>query len=225
MDDPKTQDNREYQYSGTREHLRPEYHAVLEWVTPGARVLDLGCGQGTLLALLRDKKGCLGTGVEISKSGAEITSRKGFETLHKSIDAGLSEFKDKSFDFAICNVTLQMILKPEMAVSEMKRVAKRLIISFPNFAYFRNRFDLVFGGRMPRPMLYGYQWYNTGHIHQFSLLDFERLATVLGLRVIRFKEVGSDSFFARKLIRYWPNLFSRTCILELEPFEPTVGRS
>lgn len=201
-------DNRNYFYtekSGIDN--RPEYSYIVEWVSEGANVIDLGCGNGSLLGILKEKKKVSGSGIEITESGVNACLEKGINAKAGRIDVELSDIDSGSFDFAICNVTLQMVMYPEVTLREMKRISKYQIISFPNFAFLLNRLDMLFRGRMPRPMLFGYEWYNTGHIHQLSVLDFCRMLEKIDLQIVK------ASTFARRrplrlLSRISSNLFS-----------------
>jgi methionine biosynthesis protein MetW len=127
----------------------------------------------------------------------------------------LDEIENKQFDYAICNVTIQMVMYPEVLLSEMKRISHYQIISFPNFANWRNRLDLLLKGRMPKPMLFGYDWYNTGHIHQLSLKDFLDLAEKYDLTVCRQIHIGICGWIG--YIRNWnSNLFSTISVYLLK---------
>jgi len=211
------QDNRQYDYTGHPENLRDEYPIIASLVSEGARVIDLGCGNGSRLRLLRDQRRCVVSGVELSPTGVASAKAKGLDVKEGRIDEKLP-FRDGEFDYAVCNVTIQMVLFPEVLLREMGRIAKRQIVSFPNFAHYRNRLELLIHGRMPRALLFGYAWYSTGHIHQLSARDFEEFARELGFRVRR-REVlggGSKSAVKRFLSRRFPNLFAVTCIYELD---------
>lgn len=140
--------------------MRPEYEIIVDWVKEDSTVIDLGCGDGALLGQLGYK--CRG-GIGLDKIYGQYIDKK--ETYDK--------YKDKQFDYAICNVTLQMVENPSILLAEMSRISKYQIISFPNFAKWQNRLELLFKGRMPRWMLCGYNWYDTGHTHQLSIKDFE----------------------------------------------------
>lgn len=180
-------DNRNYNYEcGSELSIRPEYSIIENWIAEGSRVIDLGCGNGSLLARLKENKRVSVFGIEISESGITSCFRKGISSRAGRIDVELTDIVDNSFDYAICNVTLQMVMYPEVTLREMKRIARYQIISFPNFAYLLNRLELLFGGRMPRKLLSGYDWYNTGHIHQFSIKDFR--TTVVNLTQLKIKK-------------------------------------
>lgn len=176
-------DNRDY-YWTEDVSTRPEYPSIENWVTEGAGVIDLGCGNGSLLALLKERKRVSELGIEITESGVDSCLKKGIKARVGRIDIELKDISNDSFEFAICNVTLQMVMYPEVTLKEMKRIAKYQIVSFPNFAYLLNRLELLLMGRMPRRLLGGYDWYNTGHIHQFSIKDFkETITNLIGLKI------------------------------------------
>lgn len=203
---PGKNDNRDYDYSTTPVEERAEYASVVSLVEPGKTVVDLGCGNGSLMQLLRTGKNAVCTGVEISPSGVEACRQKGFETLQKSIDVPLP-FSDNQFDYAICNVTIQMVQYPEVLLQEMKRIARFQIISFPNFAFYKNRLQLFFGGRMPKKLLYGYAWYSTGHIHQCSIKDFKELVQHTGGLEIVTQATTHTGGLTKTAAKWCPNLF------------------
>lgn len=176
-----SQDNRAYKFSKESLTKRPEYPIISSWVIKDSTLVDLGCGDGSLLKLL-EEKGCSGAGVELSDSGIIACKQKKIKVYKARIDNKLP-FKTQEFDYAICNVTLQMVMYPEKLISEMKRISKYQIISFPNFAFIQNRLELLFLGRMPKSGLFGYEWYSTGHIHQLSVRDFEAFCAIWGLKI------------------------------------------
>jgi methionine biosynthesis protein MetW len=202
-------DNRRYEYRPGSQARRAEFGAIAEWVPPGAKVLDLGCGDGSLLELLLKKRKVRGEGMEVAPSGVEVCRNKGLEVRQGRIDEKLP-WGDDAFDIALCNVTLQMVMYPEKLLTEMARVAPKQIVSFPNFANLKNRLELMFLGRMPRAMLFGHFWWNTGHVHQLSLKDFKDLLPQLGLNIRR--EVHLGRMPLKKLA---PNLLATLGIFEL----------
>jgi methionine biosynthesis protein MetW len=216
VDRPETNDNRSYDYSTTSVEERDEYAVIARMIAPDSSVIDLGCGNGSLLVKLQNERHTSGTGIEISEGGVNVCAQKGLTVLQQSIDETLP-FADNAFDYAVCNVTIQMVMYPEKLMAEMKRVARRQIVSFPNFGFYKNRIDMVLRGRMPRHILFGYSWYTTGHIHQLSIADFLELVQATGgLRVLLHETVGIPSAFKRGMVRLFPNLFEVLPIFLLE---------
>ncbi len=206
-------DNRNYIYEPDQMTARSEYPYIENWISEKAKVIDLGCGNGALLQILKNNKQIEPAGVEISATGVDICTKRGLPVTQGRIDVALGQIPDNSFDFAVCNVTIQMVMNPEIVLQEMKRIARCQIVSFPNFAFLWQRLDLLFTGRMPRKLLYGYDWYSTGHIHQLSIKDFKKTASDLGL-IIRDKVylVGR-----RKMpFPVWPNMLATEAIFLLE---------
>lgn len=206
-------DNRNYIYDRNQITTRPEYPYIEKWITEKAKVIDLGCGNGSLLQILRNNKHIEAAGIEISATGVAICQKRGLQVSQGRIDVTLSQIPDDSFDFAVCNVTIQMVMNPEVTLQEMKRIARFQIISFPNFAFLWQRLDLLFAGRMPRRLLYGYDWYSTGHIHQLSINDFKKTARDIGLRIRESVYLIGRHKMAVSL---WPNLLATEAILLLE---------
>lgn len=216
IDSPLTNDNRNYNYTSAPNEERQEYALICELVEPNSKVIDLGCGNGSLLEKLIKEKNVTAEGVELSDSGVEVCKAKGLKVFKGRIDKKLP-FTDNAFDYSICNVTIQMVMYPEILLSEMKRISKYQIISFPNFAYYQNRIDLLLNGRMPKPMLFDYKWYNTGHIHQLSFSDFYELVdNVGGMSVIKISSFGSKKPYKNYLLKRFPNLFQVLQIFLLE---------
>ena len=207
IDIPGKDDNRQYDYSHNQSQNRAEYDYITQLVSSDSSVIDLGCGNGSLLKKLVEEKNVIAQGIEISLSGVEACKNKGLKVLQGRIDEKLP-FKDLEFDFSICNVTIQMVMYPEVLLKEMKRISKYQIISFPNFAFYKNRIDLLFNGRMPKPMLFDYKWYNTGHIHQFSISDFyELLNDVGGIKVEQLLWAKTNNTIKDYLSITFPDLF------------------
>ena len=185
---------------------------IVDWIPKGFRVPDLGCGEGSWLGLLVQRKKAQVKVIQISPSGAEVCRSKWLKVRQGRIDEGLP-WVDDAFDIAVCNVTLQMVMYPEKLLSEMGRVATRQIVSFPNFANLRNRLELILFGRMPKAMLFGHTWWNTGHIHQLSIQDFKELVKGIGL------EIKKSAYFGRLaipgVVSHSLNLLSTIAMFEL----------
>ena len=206
-------DNRQYEYTVDSRAERKEYATIVDWIPEGCRVLDLGCGEGSLLQVLIRKKKIRAEGMELSASGVEVCRSRGLAVRQGRIDETLP-WADDSFDYAVCNVTVQMVMYPERLVAEMARVARRQIISFPNFANLRNRWELLVMGRMPKAMLFGHSWWNTGHIHQLSVKDFEEISVRVGVQTTRRAFFGRLTFLG--LGNLAPNLFSTLALIQTE---------
>jgi methionine biosynthesis protein MetW len=215
IDSPEHNDNRNYDYTNVQSEDREEYKLICELVKPNSKVVDLGCGNGSLLQKLIKEKNVICEGVELSVSGVEVCKSKGLKVHHGRIDEKLF-YNDNAFDYSICNVTMQMVVYPEVLLKEMKRISKYQIISFPNFGYYKNRLDLLFSGRMPKPMLFGYKWYNTGHIHQLSIKDFYEIIDDVGsLRILKKEYILGKSSIKKIITSLFPNLFVPILIMML----------
>lgn len=205
-------DNRAYVWAAGEVSDRPEYAVIERWIEPRSRVIDLGCGDGSLLERLKRSRQIEERGIELAQSGVEACLAKQLRVAQGAIDTPLSDVPDDAFDYAVCNVTLQMVMRPEVLLREMRRVARRQIVSFPNFAYAPNRLELLLRGRMPRRLLFGYRWYDTGHIHQLSIADFVETSRALGLSVQGAHYLGPGG----ALVRLAPNLLAYEGIFLLE---------
>jgi methionine biosynthesis protein MetW len=153
---------------------RPDFAAIAEWIPQGASVLDLGCGDGSLLQYLKTERAVRGYGVEISDAGIVACIQNGVNVIQNDLDSGLSDFESNSFDYVILSQTLQATRHTEPLIQEMLRVGRQGIVSFPNFGYWRARLDVLLG-RMPVSKDLPYQWYDTPNVHLCTLDDFETL--------------------------------------------------
>ena len=148
------------------------YTVITNIIEQGSKVLDLGCGNGTLLKMLVEEKQCSGLGVDINQNNVIESIQKGLSIVQGDIDEGLKEFGDKEFDYVILNQTLQTTEKPDYVIDEMLRSGKKVVVSFPNFGYWRVRFYLFFKGKMPKSRLLSFHWYDTPNIHLLTVADF-----------------------------------------------------
>lgn len=162
---------------------RADYAAIAGWVAPRSRVLDLGCGDGTLLAHLTREKQVRGYGIEIDDARVLTCVANGVNVLQRDLEGGLAEFDDKCFDTVILSQTLQAMRHTEQTISEMLRVGNEAIVTFPNFGYWRHRLDIL-RGHMPVSDSLPYQWYDTPNIHLCTLEDFEGLCARLNVNVV-----------------------------------------
>lgn len=155
-----------------KESLHLNYSVIAENIEPGSKVLDLGCGSGELLKMLIDKKHCTGSGVDINQNNVIESIQKGLSVVQGDIDEGLVEFSENDYDYVILNQTLQSTEKPDFVIKEMLRIGKKVVVSFPNFGYWRVRFYLFFNGRMPKSKMLPFSWYDTPNIHLLTIEDF-----------------------------------------------------
>jgi len=189
----------------------PQALQLLALMVPaGARVLDLGCGDGTVLHHLVHTRGCSGYGIELADDNVLACARRGVNVIQLNLDEGLALFDDSSFDVVLQLDTLQHLRNTELMLRETARVGRLGIVSFPNFAHWPNRLS-VLRGRMPVTKTLPYQWYDTPNIRVGTHADFEVLARKNGLRIL-------DSFGLHdgRVVRRWPNLRASTAVFMLD---------
>jgi methionine biosynthesis protein MetW len=152
--------------------LRPDLSVIADHVAPGSRVLDIGCGDGALMAALRDTRGCDARGLEIDSGNVAAAVAKGLSVIQGDADVDLAGYPDQSFDYAILSQTLQTARAPDLVLDHLLRIGRRAFVSFPNFAQWRVRVSLLWGGRMPVTRQLPEQWYDTPNIHHVTIDDF-----------------------------------------------------
>lgn len=162
---------------------KPNYAVVSELIKNKSKVLDLGCGNGTLLKMLHDCKKVTGVGVEIDQQMVLQALQKGLSVIQDDIDEGLKAFGDKEYDYVILNQTLQSTEKPDYVIEEMLRVGKKAVVSFPNFGYWKVRAYLFFKGKMPKSERLPYEWFNTPNIHLLTIKDFYEFCAKRNIRI------------------------------------------
>ena len=186
--------------------MRPDLKIIADLINPGARVLDLGCGEGELLAHLQNDKAVNGYGLEIDPGNITTCVRKGVNVIEQNLDDGLDNFETDSFDMVIMTETLQSVQAPVALLKEMLRIGSECIVTFPNFGHWRCRLYLARNGRMPVSEHLPYSWYETPNIRLCTFLDFERVCQELGLTIIERFVVDADHA-NRPLINRFPNFF------------------
>ncbi len=196
------------------EGARIDHSMILGLVPAGAKILDLGCGDGSLLEKLVREKGVVGRGIEISELGVGACIAKGLTVLQGDIDEGLRDYPDGTFDYVILNQTLQAAKKPDVVLSEMLRVGKKGIVGFPNFAYWKLRLYLLWRGRMPKTEFLPFEWYDTPNIHFCSITDFTDYCSRQGMTIERKVYLSTDQG-GRVLKGVRPNLFAETAVFLL----------
>ena len=189
---------------------RSVHQVIAELVPVGSRVLDLGCGDGRLLAYLRDQRQCTGYGIEIDDGKVLACVERGVNVIQRNLEEGLSLFEDNSFDVVLQLDTLQHLHNTEAMLRETARVGRMGIVSFPNFAHWPHRLS-VLQGRMPVSKALPYQWFDTPNIRVATLADFGVLARRNGLHILQ-----SFGIHQGQVVRRWPNLLASTAVFQFE---------
>jgi methionine biosynthesis protein MetW len=166
--------------------LRSDFAAIAGWVSMGSRVLDLGCGDGSLLRYLGDSRRVTGHGVEIDDDGVLACVKNGVNVIQGDLERGLAEFESGSFDYVVLSQTLQAMRNSERIIADMLRVAREGIVTFPNFGHWKNRLQ-VLGGRMPVSDNLPYEWHDTPNVHLCTIADFERFCAQRGVKILERK--------------------------------------
>jgi methionine biosynthesis protein MetW len=163
--------------------LRPDLAIIADHVAPGSRVLDVGCGDGELMAELRDRHGVDARGLELDAANVAAAVARGLSVVQGDADADLVYYPDGAFDYAILSQTLQTTRSPDKVLDDLLRIGRRAFVSFPNFAYWRVRWSLMWGGRMPVTPALPVSWYETENIHQLTIDDFRAFVAERGVIV------------------------------------------
>lgn len=195
--------------------LRPEFTTISDWITPGSRVLDLGCGDGTLLGHLRETRDVTSYGLEIDPANILRCVKSGINVIQTDLDEGLSDFDADSFDYVVMTQTLQAVRYPERLISEMLRIGRQGIVTFPNFGHWRLRYQLALRGRMPSSKALPHSWYDTPNIHLCTVHDFEALCREKHIRILE-RTLADDRYRDRLGARLLPNLFGAIALYRFE---------
>lgn len=191
--------------------LRPDLAAVAAMVPPGSRVLDIGCGDGALMAALRDDKGVDARGIELSREGVSAAVTRGLSVVQGDADTDLGGYPADAFDVAILSQTLQATMRPDHVLDELLRIGQRAIVSFPNFGHWRVRLALLAGGRMPMTSALPVEWYETTNIHFCTVDDFRALVATKGYVVEQEQFLSRD----RPVAGLFANLLAENAIFML----------
>jgi len=194
--------------------MRTDLVIISEWIEPGSRVLDLGCGDGTLLAHLREQRQVSGYGLEIDPDNIAQCIRAGVNVIHADLEAGLSDFEDHSFDYVVMTQTLQAVQHTERLLDDMLRVGREGIVTFPNFAYWLCRIQLALDGVMPIVKALPNRWYDTPNVHLFTIRDFETLCQRKAIAILQ-RAVVDHAHRSGLGPRLFPNLLGELALYRL----------
>jgi methionine biosynthesis protein MetW len=184
-------------------------------VKPGSRVLDIGCGDGTLLRLLADKRDVDGRGVELSQAGVNSCVAQGLAVIQGDADTDLAYYPDLAFDYAVLSQTIQATHSPRHVLEQLLRIGKRAVVSFPNFGHWKVRTQLMFGGRMPRTDNLPESWYDTPNIHLCTIKDFLALCDEIGAKVERAVALNAYGTKLVSMPLFAQNLFGEQAVFLL----------
>lgn len=187
--------------------MRFDLQVIASWIEPGTKVLDLGCGEGDLLAYLKEHKRVIGTGIDNSEAKVAHCIEKGLSVLHGDLSEEVKDYADQTFDFVILSQTLQQVYEPDKLLKELVRIGRRVVVSFPNFSHWSCRLQLLLQGRAPTTKQLPYSWYNTPNIRVITSKDFHLFACEMGFRI--FKEVAISTWNQPgdgTIIKFFPNL-------------------
>lgn len=195
--------------------LRPDLDIITRWIKPGSRVLDLGCGDGTLLQYLQENHQASGYGLEIDPDNIAKCIRAGINVIQTDLNIGLSDFDEGSFDYVIMTQTLQAIQRPDLLLNEILRIGREGIVTFPNFGHWSTRLQMTFGGRMPVSRALPNFWFNTPNIHLCTIRDFETLCNQQDIHILQ-RSVVNYAHRSTIATRLLPNLLGEIALYRFQ---------
>ena len=198
---------------------RVDYELIDSLIEPESRVLDLGCGDGELLARLTEDKNVIGEGIEIDEDLVIHCVQRGLSVIHRDIERGLEMYPNDTFDYAVLSQTIQTLRDPQKVLVELHRVARKVIVSFPNFAHWICRLQLLFGGRAPQTKQLPFRWHNSPNIHFLSLRDFDRFCAELDIKIEKRIPLGKTSIWP---VRVLPNVFASQAVYVTSKYQPSA---
>lgn len=195
--------------------LRTDLQIISEWIAPGSRVLDLGCGDGTLMKHLQETCNVNGYGLEIDIANIVRCIASGVNVIQCDLNAGLSDFDGDSFDYVVMTQALQAVRRPDRLLNEMLRVGRQGIVTFPNFGHINSRLQLAFAGHMPVTPTLPSEWYNTENIHLCTLTDFEKFCRQNSIHILE-RTVVDRNHRSSLAMRLLPNLLGEIAIYRFQ---------
>ena len=198
----------------TRNGLRADLALISEWIRPGTRVLDLGCGNGALMAHLQATKQVRGYGLEIDPDNVIGSVAAGVNVIQSDLDDGLAQFEDKSFDYVVMSSAIQEVAAPDALIDDMLRIGHDCIVTFPNFAHWRLRLKIALWGTMPASRALPNRWYNTPNIHLCTVHDFEALCREKKADIVR-RHFVNHAHRAQAAMRLLPNVLCEIALYQL----------
>ncbi len=195
--------------------MRVDLLLAENWVRPGSRVLDLGCGDGQLLSHLASRCGVRGYGVEIDPGQICACVQRGVNVIEHNLDDGLQRFATDSFDTVFLTMALQVLARPHVVLDDMLRIGREAIVTFPNFAYWQARFYLTLTGKMPMSSALPYHWYDTPNIHLCTFCDFDALCAERGIKILD-RQAVNHAQVGGPMMRLLPNLFGEIAIYRVQ---------
>ena len=198
-------------------HITPEFKLIADWIAPNSRVVDLGCGDGSLLNYLIERHNVNGYGMEIDANLTIEAMNRGLNVIHSDLNRHdiAHYFDEDSFDYVIMTQALQVVSRPDELLDEMLNIGKQSIITFPNFGFWRNRAQLMFKGRMPETDILPYHWFDTPNIHMCTFKDFEKLCEEKGIEVVERAVVNSEHRSTLPM-QLAPNFFGEIALYKIQ---------
>ncbi len=203
------------------ETMRFDLQIIASWIEPGSRVLDLGCGSGTLLSWLKEHKEIHGTGIEQDQEKAADCIARGLTVLQGELSQEVQDYPDRSFDYVILSQTLQQVYEPAKLLSMLSRIGRRVIVSFPNFSHYKIRLQLLTRGQAPKSEQLPYSWYDTPNIRVITLEDFRRFSREVGYAIIKETAINTHHHDRQgHIVRWLTNLRATYGIFLIEKQHP-----
>lgn len=195
--------------------IREDLELISSWIKKNSRVLDLGCGDGSLLKMLKEQKNVAGYGIDYDISQIKLSLDNEINVMQLDLDDDLNDFKDDTFDYVVLAQSLQEIKNPEKLLKEMLRIGKEIIISFPNMGHWSARLQLFIGGKMPVTSELPHSWHNTPNIHLCTICDFENFCKENNF-IISKSSITSRSFLGNLMVKILPNLFGQVALFRIQ---------